>query len=100
MTREATDRVELENGLRLALGRNELEVHYQPQVDLSGGGTVGGEALIRWRHRERGWISPLQFILVAEDCDLIPPLGEFVLVRGVRPLETWDKAGLARLPLP
>jgi len=99
MTREATDRVELENDLRLALGRNELEVHYQPQVDLSGGRAVGVEALIRWRHRERGWISPLQFILVAEDCDLIHPLGEFVLVRGCRQIEAWDKAGLAGLRL-
>ena len=99
MTREATDRVELENDLRLALGRNELEVHYQPQVDLSGGRAVGVEALIRWRHRERGWISPLQFILVAEDCDLIHPLGEFVLVRGCRQIEAWDKAGLTGLRL-
>src|SRR5438445_411116 len=99
MTREATDRVELENELRLALGRNELEVHYQPQVDLSDGRTVGVEALIRWRHRERGWIPPVQFIPVAEDCDLIHPLGEFALVQSCGQIRAWDQAGLAELRL-
>src|SRR6267378_3240994 len=99
MTRQATDRVELENELRLALGRNELEVHYQPQLALSDGGIVGVEALIRWQHRERGWIPPVQFIPVAEDCDLIHPLGEFALVQGCRQVGLWDKAGLAELRL-
>ncbi len=99
MTRQATDRVELENELRLALGRNELEVHYQPQLALSDGRIVGVEALIRWQHRERGWIPPVQFIPVAEDCDLIHPLGEFALVEGCRQVGVWDKAGLAELRL-
>src|SRR6267378_1410718 len=99
MTRQATDRVELENELRLALGRNELEVHYQPQLALFDGRIVGVEALIRWQHRERGWIPPVQFIPVAEDCDLIHPLGEFALVEGCRQVGLWDKAGLAELRL-
>ncbi len=99
MTRQATDRVELENELRVALGRKELEIQYQPQLALSDGRIVGVEALIRWQHRERGWIPPVQFIPVAEDCDLIHPLGEFALVEGCRQVGVWDKAGLAELRL-
>jgi len=99
MTRQATDRVEMENELRLALGRSELEVHYQPQVDLADGRIDGVEVLMRWHHRARGWIPPVQFIPVAEDCDLIHPLGEFALVQGCRQIGFWDRAGLAELRL-
>jgi diguanylate cyclase (GGDEF)-like protein/PAS domain S-box-containing protein len=99
MTRQATDRVELENELRLALEKNGLEMHYQPQVDLSNGRIIGVEALIRWQHRERGWIPPVQFVPVAEDCDLIHPLGEFALVQACRQIGIWDKAKLAGLRL-
>src|SRR2546422_10230447 len=82
MTRQATERVELENELRLALGKNELEIHYQPQVVLANGRIVGVEALMRWNHRGRGRISPGQFIPIAEDSDLIHPLGEIPLAQG------------------
>lgn len=99
MTRQATDRVELENELRLALARGDLEVHFQPQVVIPGGRIVGVEALMRWRHPERGWISPLQFVPIAEDSDLIHPLGEFALVQGCRQLKVWDEAGYASLRL-
>jgi len=99
MTRQATDRVELENELRLALGKGELEVHYQPQVVLANGRIVGVEALMRWNHRGRGWISPGQFIPIAEDSDLIHPLGEFALTEGCRRIRAWSDAGFASLRL-
>src|SRR6266571_316254 len=99
MTRQATDRVELENELRLALGKNELEIHYQPQVVLANRRIVGVEALMRWNHRGRGWISPGQFIPIAEDSDLIHPLGEFALAEGCRRIRAWNDAGFASLRL-
>ncbi len=99
MTRQATDRVELENELRLALGKNELEIHYQPQVVLANGRIVGVEALMRWNHRGRGWIPPGQFIPIAEDSDLIHPLGEFALTEGCRRIRAWSDAGFASLRL-
>jgi EAL domain-containing protein (putative c-di-GMP-specific phosphodiesterase class I) len=99
MTRQATDRVELENELRLALGKNELEIHYQPQVVLATGRIVGVEALMRWNHQGRGWIPPEQFIPIAEDSDLIHPLGEFALTESCRRMKAWKEAGFASLRL-
>ncbi len=99
MTRQATDRVELENELRLALETNRLEIHYQPQVVLADGRIVGVEALMRWNHPQRGWIPPGQFIPVAEDSDLIHPLGEFALAESCRQIRVWGEAGLAALRL-
>jgi diguanylate cyclase (GGDEF)-like protein len=97
MTQQATERVELENELRLALVRKELEVHYQPQVVLADGSIVGVEALMRWNHRQRGWIPPGQFIPVAEDSDLIHPLGEFALSESCRQTQLWSAAGFGPL---
>jgi EAL domain-containing protein (putative c-di-GMP-specific phosphodiesterase class I) len=99
MTQQATDRVELENELRLALEKNQLEIHYQPQVVLADGRIVGVEALMRWNHPQRGWIPPGQFIPIAEDSDLIHPLGEFALAESCRQIRVWGEAGLAELRL-
>jgi diguanylate cyclase (GGDEF)-like protein/PAS domain S-box-containing protein len=99
MTRQATDRIELENELRLALEKNQLEMHYQPQVVLATGRIVGVEALMRWRHEGRGWIPPMQFVPVAEDSDLIHPLGQFAIIQSCRQVKAWDQAGHARLRL-
>ncbi len=99
MTRQASDRVELENELRLALERKQLEMHYQPQVVLANGRIVGVEALMRWNHPQRGWIPPGQFVPVAEDSDLIHPLGEFALAESCRQIHVWGDAGLAELRL-
>jgi len=93
MTHEATERIELENALRTAVARRELELHYQPQVDIASGRIRGVEALMRWRHAERGWIPPGQFIPVAEESHLIEPLGYWALVEGCRQLAAWDRAG-------
>jgi EAL domain-containing protein (putative c-di-GMP-specific phosphodiesterase class I) len=99
MTRQATDRVELENDLRRALGRKELEVHYQPQVVLADGRIVGVEALTRWHHQRRGWVPPGEFIPVAEDSELIQPLGEFALAESCRQSRIWSGAGFGSLRL-
>jgi EAL domain-containing protein (putative c-di-GMP-specific phosphodiesterase class I) len=93
MTLEATERIEIENALRTAVARRELELHYQPQVDITTGRIRGVEALMRWRHAERGWIPPGQFIPVAEESHLIQPLGDWALVEGCRQLAAWDRAG-------
>jgi len=99
MTQQATERVEMENELRLALFRKELEVHYQPQVVLADGCIVGVEALMRWNHKQRGWIPPVQFIPVAEDSELIHPLGEFALSESCRQAQAWGDAGFGPLRL-
>lgn len=93
MTRDALQRIELENALRAAPGRDELALHYQPQVEIASGRIAGLEALMRWRHPERGAISPAQFIPIAEESDLIQSLGEWALVAACRQLVAWDAGG-------
>ena len=99
MTREATDRIGLEGELRGALQRGELEMHFQPQIELAGKRVVGVEALMRWHHGRRGWISPALFMPIAEDSDLINELGAFALAEGARRLAGWDREGVAPLRL-
>jgi len=97
MTTPSAERVELENELRLALARKELEIHFQPQVAIASRRIVCVEALPRWPHRDRGWIPPAEFLPIAEDSNLIQPLGELALARACRQIREWDRAGLPSL---
>jgi diguanylate cyclase (GGDEF)-like protein len=82
-----------ESDLRHAIEKEELSLCYQPQVDLATGEVVGVEALARWRHPERGMVPPAHFIEVAEQADLIVPLGEWVLRRACRDAAEWRREG-------
>jgi len=86
----AIDQFELEKDLRTAVANNELELHFQPQVDLGNEGAICGlEALLRWRHPTRGLLSPQEFIPLAEESGLIIPIGEWVLHEACRRCKEW-----------
>ena len=91
MHKAALERLVLETDLRAALDRGELELHYQPVVDLSSRTIVGAEALIRWRHPERGLVSPADFIPLAESTGLIIPIGRWVLSEACRQAAEWQR---------
>jgi diguanylate cyclase (GGDEF)-like protein/PAS domain S-box-containing protein len=93
MTSDAVNRIEIESALRAAIAQKQLEMHYQPQVDLRDGRIVGLEALMRWTHPERGTVPPALFIPVAEESDLIQPLGLWALMEATRTMAQWHQAG-------
>ena len=92
-------RMELESSLRLALERNEFELHYQPQIGLATGAIMGVEALLRWRHPERGLVGPGQFIGFAEESGLIIDIGSWALREACRQNKAWQDAGLPAVPI-
>ena len=83
----------LERDLRQALSRGELQLFYQPLFDLRSGRLVKAEALLRWQHPERGWISPADFIPLAEQSGYIVALGDWVLQTATRQARAWELAG-------
>lgn len=89
----AARRLELETGLRQAIERQELILHYQPLVDMNTGRVRGMEALLRWHHPKFGMIPPLDFIPLAEDTGLIVPIGEWVLKTACTQIKAWHDAG-------
>ena len=94
MRERALERLQLTTELQRAMQRGELELEYQPIVAVATGGLAGAEALVRWRHPERGLISSSEFIALAEETGLIVPLGRFVLERACRSAAGWvDPAG-------
>jgi diguanylate cyclase (GGDEF)-like protein len=91
---EALTRVTLAEDLRKAIERDELELFYQPQVELLSGRIVGMEALVRWHHATRGLLYPAAFIPIAEKTGTILPLGRWVLNQACRQLHQWRQQGL------
>jgi len=89
----------IKSDLRRALEKDELEVYYQPKVDLRNGQIVGMEALIRWGNPESGLVSPAEFIPLAEQCGLIMPIGKFVLEEACRQTKVWRDEGLGSLKI-
>lgn len=99
LSERAAQRVDMEVRLRRAFQQEQLEVYYQPQVDIRSGRILGAEALLRWRDAERGFIPPDQFIPLAEQSELIVKLGDWVLERVCRQGRIWLDQGLPELLL-
>ena len=93
MAQVARERMQIETALRDAIGRGELALHYQPQLSLGDGRLVGVEALLRWHHPSLGWVSPNDFIPVAEESRLIVTIGDWVIDEALRQLALWRAAG-------
>lgn len=94
MNVEAFERLAFESSLRRALEREEFELYYQPQMNLSTGRIVGAEALLRWRHPELGLISPGKFIPVLEETGMILEVGAWVIETACSQSRAWREAGL------
>jgi EAL domain-containing protein (putative c-di-GMP-specific phosphodiesterase class I) len=96
---EARRRFSIETELRRALDKDQLELFYQPLINLKTGDVAGFEALARWTHEDRGEISPTEFIPVAEESGLILTLGRWAMDKATHTLAAWDEAAGERLPL-
>lgn len=94
MNTRAVQRQLIESSLRQALDRQEFVLHYQPKINLQSGIIVGAEALVRWQHPQRGLLSPVEFVPVAEDSGLIRPIGRWVLREACLQARAWLRAGL------
>ncbi len=95
MGAEVNQRLRVESELWQALADNQLVLHYQPQFNLLTGQSVGVEALIRWQHPQRGLVGPIEFVPLAEECGLILPLGQWVLLNACRQARAWLDEGIA-----
>ncbi|MFD2112857.1 putative bifunctional diguanylate cyclase/phosphodiesterase [Thiorhodococcus fuscus] len=94
---EATERLDMENGLRRALERGEFELYYQPKVATRTGRILGAEALLRWNHPERGRVSPAQFIPLCEETGLIIPIGDWIIRTACLQTLDWSRQGYVDL---
>lgn len=92
---QVRERVSIAEELRVAIERDEIELYYQPQVELHTGRIVGMEALVRWNHPTRGLLEPAAFIAVAEKSGAMMAIGQWVLDCACRQMSLWRKAGIA-----
>ncbi len=99
MDRKLKERMSIEASLRSALEKKQLDVHYQPVVDLDTNRVVTLEALVRWKHPSHGYVSPARFITIAEETGLIMPIGEFVLETVLNDARRWRDAGFEPVPV-
>jgi diguanylate cyclase (GGDEF)-like protein/PAS domain S-box-containing protein len=99
MERKLKERIAIESSLRAALQARQLDVHYQPIVDIGSHRVVALETLLRWRHPAHGFVPPERFVAVAEETGLIVPIGEFVLERAVGDMAKWRDAGANVVPV-
>ena len=91
LNRDALKRLSLENDLRRALKKKQFEIYYQPQVDLNSKQVIGCEALIRWHHPTKGFVSPIDFIPLAEETGMINEIGEWVLFEACKQAARWSE---------
>lgn len=95
---KTSERLHLIDGLRRAIeARQELELVYQPKIDIRDNSIIGVEALVRWHHPELGLVLPDRFVPLAEETDLILPIGDWVIVEACRQMKVWQVAGLGDL---
>ena len=99
MARRLKERMAIETSLRKAMQTGQLDVHYQPIVDITSRRVVALESLLRWKHPSQGFIPPERFVAVAEEAGLIVPIGEFVLARAVEDIARWRQAGCVQVPV-
>lgn len=92
-------RLQLETDLRRAIERQEFQLHYQPVIALDTGKIAGFEALLRWQHPQRGFVHPMEFISIAEETDLIIPIGQWVIEEACRQIQIWQQCFPHLVPL-
>jgi diguanylate cyclase (GGDEF)-like protein/PAS domain S-box-containing protein len=99
MDKRLKERIAIESSLRTALSSRQLDVHYQPIVDIESQRVVALEALLRWKHPNHGYVRPERFVSVAEEAGLIVPIGEFVMQRAIEDTVRWRQAGGTIVPV-
>ena len=99
MDRRLKERIAIETSLRTALQSQQLDVHYQPIVNIESNCVVALEALLRWKHPSHGYVRPERFMGIAEETGLMVPIGDFVLQRAVEDAVRWRQAGGTLVPI-